>query len=222
MAKTKQHDPNDPAEVVRQLNMLIGDMTDMIGPALKAFAEFQERRASRLREGLAQIEGSVGGDNPDDSAVKDSFDWSVRMSSHFMVQASRFEKRQKPRGFEWLVYGQVLQANGEPAGGLRVRVFDRDRKYDDLLGETETERDGDFAILYHERDFAEVGENLPEAYVMVSNQDGETLYSSRDNIRFEAGKSEYFLIQLSEQTSAQRKSTKPTSKHRKHSKKSVE
>jgi hypothetical protein len=212
MAKTKKPDPNDPAEVVRQVNMLIGDMSDTIRPALKAFAEFQEHRASRLRDGLANLEDSVGKDHEDYLAVKDALDRSVRLCSHLKRDVSRLENWPKPQSFELLVYGQVLDVNGDPVEGMRVRAFDRDRKYDDLLGETETDSNGDFAIVYHERDFAEAGENLPELYVMVSDQNGEILYSSRDQIRFEAGKSEYFLIQISEPRRKTKKKAKTSRK----------
>ena len=87
-----------------------------------------------------------------------------------------------------MVYGQVVDEAGEPLEGLRVQVCDRDRKYDDLLGDTETDEHGDFSVVYHERDFAEVGEELPELYVVVEDQGGNKLYSSRDSVRAEAGR----------------------------------
>jgi hypothetical protein len=83
---------------------------------------------------------------------------------------------------------------------LTVRVFDRDRKFDDLLGETETDETGDFFTVYHARDFYEKGENTPELYVMVEDAAGNELFSSRENVRPEAGQSEYFVIQLGKVT----------------------
>jgi hypothetical protein len=166
MAKMKRPEPNDPAEVVRHLNILIDDMTDMMGPALRVFAEFQKLRASRLREGLAQIEKGSGKDRAGYGAVKDALERSVGLSSQLTLEASRFENWPKPKKFEWLVHGRVLSPTGKPAEALSVRVFDRDRKHDHMLGGTKTDRNGDFAIRYHESDFAEIGETLPDLYVI--------------------------------------------------------
>jgi hypothetical protein len=215
MAKTKQPDPNDPAEIVRQLNTFIGDLTDMIRPALKTFAELQERRASWMRERLEKIEGSVGKEHTDYAAVRNALDQSVLLSSHFKTQARRIKKLPQPGAEEWLVYGQVLDAKSEPVEGLHVRLVNWDLKNEALPGGTETDRNGDFALHYHESDFNEMSEHLPELCVMVSDQNGEILYSSRDQIRFESGRSEYFLIQLREQAKEKTKRTKPTSNQRK-------
>ena len=46
---------------------------------------------------------------------------------------------------------------------------------------------------------AEAGEELPESYVMVEDQRGNPLYSSRDELRHEARRAEYFQIVLGEQ-----------------------
>ncbi len=99
-----------------------------------------------------------------------------------------------------MVYGRVFDAAGKPAAGLIVRVFDRDRKLDDLLGETETDANGDFHSVYHARDFYEKGENAPELYIMVEDAAGNELFSSRENVRPLAGQSEYFVIQLGKVT----------------------
>jgi len=111
---------------------------------------------------------------------------------------------------EWMTYGRVLDESGKPAGGLHVRVFDRDRKYDDLLGDTVTDVQGRFAVTYHQRDFAEVRENLPELYVLVEDEAGQVLYSSRDAVRFRAGRAEYFEIQLGQAPAPEKPKTPPT------------
>lgn len=100
---------------------------------------------------------------------------------------------------DWAVFGQVLTAQGMPVSNRRVRVFDRDRKYDDLLGDTQTDAAGNFAVIYHERDFSETNENLPELYVMVEDTDGKILYSSRNQVRYRPGRSEFFGIILTGQ-----------------------
>jgi len=112
------------------------------------------------------------------------------------IESVRAVRRPKVEVNEWLVFGRVFDPQGNPVPGLRVRVFDRDRKYDDLLGDTTTDEHGDFAAKYHERDFIETREAQPELYVMVSDSAGATLYSSRDSLVYAAGRSEYFEIVL--------------------------
>ena len=100
---------------------------------------------------------------------------------------------------DWAVFGRVLDPEGKPVRGVQVRVFDRDRKYDDLLGDTQTDDAGNFFAVYHERDFAETNENLPELYVMVNDEAGNLLYSSRDNVRSNPQRIEFFEIRLNAQ-----------------------
>jgi hypothetical protein len=195
MAKTRPVDPNDPAEVARQLNGLIQDITNTVSPALQALSKFQEQRAARLTEALTQIKEIVGEDHPDYGIVRDAAAWSAQMASQFKTQALRVEKWPAPNTSQWLMHGQVLDQTGQPAGALKVQVFDPEHKYD---RETNTDQDGDFAIFYNKSDFAELGENLPELSLLVADQKGRTLYSARDKVRFRAGRLEYFLIRLGE------------------------
>jgi hypothetical protein len=212
MAKPNKYGSLDRAEVLEKLNKLTGETMKTINPMFKTFAKFQELRATRLRQELKQIKNSVGEEHPDYIAVQAAAARSSQTNRQFKTQAARIEKRPAPKAFEWLVYGQVFDIAGTPAKGLHVRVFDHDRKYDDLLGETETDIHGDFTFIYHERDFAAPGKKLPELYVMVYDNKGKTLHSSRDKIRFEAGKSEYFVIRLGKGTKSTATKTKPAVK----------
>lgn len=110
----------------------------------------------------------------------------------------REARRPKIRPREWMVHGQVVDKAGQPVTGATVRVFDQGRKLDALLGEVETDEFGDYAIVYHERDFAELREGLPELNVMVSDAAGQELYSSENSVRFDAGRVERMDVQLGE------------------------
>lgn len=214
MAEKTQFSEMDPAEVLKQLDKFTANAAKTSGTAIGTFAKFQEQRAGRLNKGLQKIKKDVGEGHPAYLAVKAAAERTANMNMQFKVQAVRLQKRPIPKDFEWMVFGQVLDEQGNPAAGLTVRVFDRDRKYDDLLGETETDENGDFSVVYHERDFTETGEKLPELYIMVSDATGKLLHSSRDNIRFEAGKSEYFSIRLGKGSRTTRKKDATTGKTR--------
>jgi hypothetical protein len=219
MADKTDFSQMDPAEVLKQLDQFSGDAVKASNPAIGTFAKFQEQRAARLNKGLKQIKKDVGETDPAYLAAKAAAERAASMNVQFKAQATRLQKRPVLKDFEWMVFGQVLDAAGNPAKGLRVRVFDRDRKYDDLLGDTQTDDQGEFSAIYHERDFKESGENLPELYVMVSDNKGTELYSSRDELRFNAGRSEYFLIRLgkpsrADNTNKQKKSKASSARRR--------
>ena len=165
-------------------------------PALNVFAQLQQKRAQRIEAAAGSLENVLGNKHPQVAVLKKNAVSAGEFKAQFNVQAERVEKRPKLRANEWMVYGRVIDAAGKPAAGLTVRVFDKDRKLDDLLGDTETDENGDFHSVYHARDFYEKGENAPELYVLVEDAAGNELFSSREKVRPEAGQSEYFVIQL--------------------------
>ncbi|WP_353480360.1 hypothetical protein [Haliscomenobacter sp.] len=57
--------------------------------------------------------------------------------------------------------------SGLPVAGLRVRAYDKDLLYDDLLGNAITDQNGQFEIEYTERDFQELLEGNPELYLNI-------------------------------------------------------
>jgi hypothetical protein len=189
----------DAAELQGASNSLVKQAAGAGTPAVNAFAQLQQRRAGRLELAAKALRDKFGAKDPDAVAVAAMAQAAADRKVQLDLQTSRLKQWPKPRANEWMVFGTVWDKKGAPAPDLTVRVFDKDRKYDDLLGETETDANGDFAIVYHERDFKETRENLPELYVMVLDVSGKVLYTSRDSVRFGAGRSEYFAIHLGAQ-----------------------
>jgi hypothetical protein len=186
----------DPAQLQDLLQSMLHQSAAAGGPALSMFSKLQERRATRLADSIKVISEKFGKKHPDAVAMQTLAGSMAGLKTQIDSQAAHLKSWPKPRPNEWIVFGTVTDAKDEAVGGLTVRVFDKDRKLDDLLGETNTDENGTFSIVYHERDFKETGENLPDLYVMVSDSAGKLVYSTRDRIRFEAGKSEYFAIRL--------------------------
>ncbi len=186
----------DEAQLQDALHNMLKQTAKDGDPALGMFAKLQERRAARLEVAAKGLDQELGKDHPDVVAIKETSKTVVELNSRISLQNARTKSWPKVRPYEWAVFGTVLNVDNKPASGFVVRVYDRDRKYDDLLGESETDANGDFSIIYHERDFKETRENLPELYVMVSDPKGKLVYTSRDSVRFNSGQSEYFAIKL--------------------------
>jgi Transthyretin-like family len=188
-----------PGDVKVALDAFIDQSSDAAVPIMEGFAELQERRATRLADAEVRLKEGLGEDHPRVVALRQSAFAAEDLKRSLRTTAVRDGRLPKLGEHQWMVFGRVLDSGGRPVTGVRVRVFDRDRRYDDLLGETETDEYGDFSVVYHERVFAEAGEDLPELYVMVEDQQEHLLYSSRDELRYEAGRAEYFQIVLAQQ-----------------------
>jgi hypothetical protein len=89
--------------------------------------------------------------------------------------------------------GQIRESeNNVGIPGLEVRAFDRDVRFDDLLGSVITDEAGNFDLRYEERDFKGLFEGKPDIYLIVKAKDGRTVYTTEKNVRVEAGKTERF------------------------------
>lgn len=186
----------DPAQLQEALNNVMKQNAQASTPSLTAFSQMQQQRAERMNAAASTLTQVLGKDHPDVLALQSGAAAVATLNAHVETQTMRLKTWPRPRANEWVVFGTVVDAQDNPVSGATVRVYDKDRKYDDLLGETETGANGEFAIVYHERDFKESNENLPELYVMVTDAKGQQVYSSRDSVRYKSGQSEYFAIRL--------------------------
>ncbi|MGB5157086.1 hypothetical protein [Desulfobacterium sp. N47] len=72
--------------------------------------------------------------------------------------------------------------NGQGIAGLSVEAFDADLFADDLLGTTQTDDHGAFAIKYQGKN--ELGDK-PDIYLKIKNIKGELLQSTRNHIIYD-------------------------------------
>ena len=72
------------------------------------------------------------------------------------------------------VNGRVVDARTRlPLPNLCVRGYDKDLIWDDSLGETYTDADGAYEILFQEKDFKGLFEGQPEVYLVVYSAEGQ-------------------------------------------------
>jgi hypothetical protein len=90
----------------------------------------------------------------------------------------------------WIVRGRVSDAEGKGLAGVTVSLSDKDLVFDDRLGQTKTDDKGDYSLTYHVEDFKDLIERKPDIFVKVMDDQGKALFTSKDAIKFEAGRVE--------------------------------
>ena len=85
----------------------------------------------------------------------------------------------KPKADAWVVSGQVAdKSSGNGIPNLIVRAYDMDRVVDDYLGTARTDALGYYRIEYTEAVFKTREEGKPEVFILVLDDDNNTLYTS--------------------------------------------
>lgn len=97
----------------------------------------------------------------------------------------------------FIIRGLVTEENtGAGIADLTVSACDRDLLFDDLLGETQTDADGQFEIVYDADRFQSLFDRQPDIYLIIKAPDGGELLTTAPNVRFSAGREEFFDIEL--------------------------
>lgn len=96
------------------------------------------------------------------------------------------------------VFGKVLEKETKRGIlGLIVEALDKDLCFDDRLGSVITDKDGNFELKYDREDFQELFfDRKPDIYLRVKSPDGKIIYSTEDKVRYEAGKTEAFIVNI--------------------------
>ncbi|MFX0199308.1 MAG: C25 family cysteine peptidase [Candidatus Hodarchaeota archaeon] len=96
------------------------------------------------------------------------------------------------------ITGQIREKEtGRGLPNLVVKAFDKDLLYDDLLGAVNTDKDGNFEIVYEGEDYKELFEQKPDIYLKIQTPDRKrTIHTTEDKVRFEAGKKEHFIVDI--------------------------
>jgi hypothetical protein len=108
---------------------------------------------------------------------------------------------------EFKITGIVREKESKkPIPSLLVRAFDKDLFYSDLLGNSITDLNGAFSLGYEGVDFQELFDKRPDIYLDIygsatAHDPGrigdKPIYTTKRHIRFNAGRREFFLIEIS-------------------------
>ena len=100
--------------------------------------------------------------------------------------------------FDFKIQGRVVERESNRAiAGVRVRAYDKDLLFDDVLGDATTDGSGEFLITYSKKDFSELFETRPDLYFLVFDQGGErAIHSTADHVRWNAGSVETVEIKV--------------------------
>lgn len=97
---------------------------------------------------------------------------------------------------EWVVQGTVTRLDNAPMAGVTVSLYDRDLLFDDRLGDTTTDDEGRYRLVYRTGDFRDFIESRPDLYVRVLDAAGAELHTQPAKIRAEAGRTETLDVRV--------------------------
>lgn len=177
-------------EVMKELAAAAGKITQ---PGLSRISQLQGLRAKRLSLTAKRLEESLGSSDPRVVALRAQAEESKQMSAALDVERQRDARRPRPKAKEWLVQGRLYDTSGGPVKGAKVRVYEKEPGEENLIGEVESDRFGDYSIAYHERVFAGAPETT-ELVVEIVDLEGNILQPGEGNLRFKPGRDEYFGI----------------------------
>ena len=97
------------------------------------------------------------------------------------------------------IHGKVIEKEtGKGIPNLRVKAVDKDLFFDDLLGAVTTDENGNFEIKYDKEDFQELFfDKKPDIYLKIKNPGGEVIHTTENRVRYDAGRTEEFIINIS-------------------------
>jgi hypothetical protein len=95
----------------------------------------------------------------------------------------------------WVVSGTVTDQQGNPLAGLTVQVTSREIKLDKPLGETNTNRKGQYQIRVIEDPTIKELKPGIQLTISVFSQDGQQVYTSDEEILFKPGEQITYDIQ---------------------------
>ncbi len=95
------------------------------------------------------------------------------------------------------ITGRVQESeSGRGVPGIIISAFDKDRHFDDLLGEVMSDADGNFFMEYDEKKFKDLFEKAPDIYLTVKTLSGRVLFTTEGATRFKAKPHEEFQLEI--------------------------
>ena len=77
-----------------------------------------------------------------------------------------------------------------------VNVYDKELLFDDRLGTTETDKNGDYRLVYRTCEFLDLIEKRPDLYLNITDRGGKLCYTSEQAVNYDAGRVETINVVL--------------------------
>jgi hypothetical protein len=114
------------------------------------------------------------------------------------------EKEEKPTDKEqptpsrdkWGVRGKVFDRETKRGiGRLTISLYDKEKRFDDVLGSTGTDRQGQFEIIHSTRDFRALFRAKPNLFLKVLYKE-RIISAPKRKVKYKAGHMDYFDIPI--------------------------
>ena len=181
------------------INPVISD-----GQGEAAVPDFSEN-VSEFFDELPPVKFEVSGNDARFITIHQAFDWNVYNrypNTRFIVQVKKDEVLTDSE--EYIVFGEVRLSNSRPVEACTVRAFDRDLRSEQFLGESLTDSNGSYRIIYTEEQFKQADNGKADLLVRVFNPVGKLLsesdiyFNAPPNARIDLTVSESAPVQPSE------------------------
>ncbi|MEF8787713.1 MAG: hypothetical protein V5A84_01460 [Planctomycetota bacterium] len=114
----------------------------------------------------------------------------VRRQRVEMAPEARKAELERAEEDKFVLTGRIMdEETGRGLPDVRLRVFDMDRKYDDLVAETTTDELGYYRVVYDQDDFKDIDEK-PEMFIEALDEEDEVFYTSPRGFRHKSGRLE--------------------------------
>ncbi len=106
------------------------------------------------------------------------------------------EKKPGPPPATWEVKGKITDENDNGIKDLTVSLYDKENRFDDILGSTVTSEDGTFVFTYPTGKLQDLIKANPDIYLKVLDKKGNSIYQSKKPVKCEPGRIEVFNIEI--------------------------
>jgi hypothetical protein len=190
-----------PDDLTALVEAALGQASAAVASQLERSADLLQRRAASLEAAAARLEDGLRPDHPEVAGLRRAATTTTALAAAVDQARIRREQLPAPAADTWLVFGRVLQADGEPAAGLPVRAFGHTDAGEPqvVLKAATTDEDGDFALPYREADLPDPRPDpFPKLFIRVEDGGKAVLAESPDPLAFELGRAEYVQLVLPE------------------------
>jgi hypothetical protein len=192
----------DRNKISEQASTLLGKMlTDAESSQQSGYAWLSKRKskkAVRHKAVVRRLEETLDADDPRLKKAKIKAERTTETAAAFKQRTTRLKRKPRLGEKDWMVSGTLRNKNGRAAAGLIVQVYDKDFKFVDLLGKTQTDTFGDFHMVYDTCRFEdEWGSEQPDLFLQVMSKEGKVLKAPKEPLNVKSGSISYVSLVVS-------------------------